>query len=243
MPPQKFAELLTLQELDTKIDQNKYQLENFPELEELSETEAAKAKNDGAKAKLEAQLHDYQQNQKRLEDEVAGIEDKTATYQNQLDSGEVSGTKDLQNIENAISAQKEKQDTLENEILEIMEASDPLTAELEGIEAEGTKLDEKIADLKSTLEKLTVAMNKELSTQQEKREATAKSLPEDVVEIYDQLAAHHIGIAVAELIEDRCHGCDLNMSHSSSEVERLHSLPPDELARCAECQRILIIRS
>ena len=237
-----FASLLKLQELDTKIDQNKYKVENLEEHEELNEIEPEQQKLNSKVEKIDAQLDDIQKNQKRLEDEIASLEEKTQTYQSQLDSGDITNPKDLQNLETAIGGQKDVQRNREDEILALMEQAETINTDSTELKETLSELNEKIAHLTTKVQQHTANIEDELKGQFQKREEMAKTISPEVMEKYEQLVAHHSGVAVAELVGDKCHGCDLNMVHSVIEVERLKAIPADELAQCAECQRILIIK-
>jgi len=71
-----------------------------------------------------------------------------------------------------------------------------------------------------------------------RRGALASGLPEELAERYETLRSRLGGVGAARLVGDHCGGCHLTLS--SVELERLRRLPPDELATCPECDRILV---
>lgn len=234
-----FAALLKLQELDIKIQQNKYELENFPEIQELEEVKAAHSKLQKKLEAEESKLAENRRNQKTHEDQVATIEDKKATYQEQL--SEITAPKDLQNLETAVAGQNEQQSTLEDEILVLMEEADLISASIQELESQRSEEAKKMEQLEARLANASGKTTKTLETQKQDREKIASTLSDEIIEKYEKMVIHQQGIAVAELIDDKCHGCDLNMTHPVSEIERLKNTPPEEFPHCGECQRILII--
>jgi hypothetical protein len=63
-------------------------------------------------------------------------------------------------------------------------------------------------------------------------------LPEDLLSLYEKLRVSSGGIGAAALHRGRCEGCHLQLN--TTELNQLRDAPPDDVARCEECRRILI---
>ena len=240
MPPD-LTRLLKLQDLDTEIDQFSHRLENLPEQEELNslleETAVFKNKFDPAKTELDS----LKKNQKRLEDEVASIEEVIKTYTSKIESNQITSTKELQDIASAVDARKDQQFKLEDEILNLMEEIEPQAEVFSSLEAEQNKLEKNVESLTEKIQLTTKNIKAKLDDLNLKRADAFKEIPENVGDIYEKLRSHHRGIGVAKLEGDKCQGCDINMVHPAGEIEALKSLPEDKVPQCSECQRILVI--
>jgi hypothetical protein len=78
----------------------------------------------------------------------------------------------------------------------------------------------------------------EIETELAARAVQASVLPADLVARYEKIRDHLGGVGAARLIENHCGGCHLVMP--SMEVERIRRLPPDQIATCDQCGRILV---
>ncbi|MDQ3896364.1 MAG: C4-type zinc ribbon domain-containing protein [Actinomycetota bacterium] len=82
------------------------------------------------------------------------------------------------------------------------------------------------------------AIDDDLASQLEARQASAASIPADLLSLYEQLRAHLDGVGAAPLVNGRCGGCHLALP--ATEVDRLRKEPPESLVRCDQCSRILV---
>ena len=106
-----------------------------------------------------------------------------------------------------------------------------LATRRQAAEAEVSRLDGVVAEAES-------AIVAELATETEARAAAVDGIPADLLAEYEQLRTRPGGVAVARLTGTQCGGCHLTLS--AVEVARLRKLPPDALAHCEECGRLLV---
>ncbi len=78
----------------------------------------------------ESTVHENNRAQKRLEDEVATIEERTENQKGKLYGGEVIAIKELQALEMDIESLKERQTVIEDQIIEVMELNEPVENEI-----------------------------------------------------------------------------------------------------------------
>src|SRR5690625_8030724 len=91
-----FEQLLSVQELDTTIDQLRHRRDHLPERADL--TELGEAESDLARRidEVDQQLADLSRSQKRLEDEIALIESRKEEVDKAMYSGSVTSPRELQ---------------------------------------------------------------------------------------------------------------------------------------------------
>jgi predicted nucleic acid-binding Zn-ribbon protein len=179
---------------------------------------------------------DLRRQQKRLEDEVGTLEAREAEVDKRLGQGTVA--REVQALSGEREQLRSRRSHLEDEVLELMEQAEPLHAELAGVAAERRAADERAAAARTALVEAEVAVDADLARTAAERDAARAALPEALLGEYDRLRPRLGGVAVAELVNGRCSGC--NLALPAVEVERLRHLAPGERATCEECGRLLV---
>src|SRR5690606_26315883 len=125
--------------------------------------------------------------QKRLEDEVASIEEKVAHEERTLYGGTVTSPRALQDLQAEIEALRRRQGTLEDEILVLMEQIEPLDEELgrQGAEIEAVEARAEAARAEVTAGEAEIDV--ELDRVTAEREALAAGVDPGVLEEYERL--------------------------------------------------------
>lgn len=234
----RWDRLLAIQDHDTHADQLRHRSATLPAREVLAKLEAEAVVLDRRKAEADERLSVLNRSQSRLEDEVALLEDKVSRTDRQLYSGETNSPKELQALQDEIASLKTRISELEDEQLDVMEAREPVDAELGELEAERQKvsagIDEQAQELASAEENIAT----ELATVQQRRAELAAEVPDDLLASYEKLRGGLGGIAIARLVNGSCQGCHLQLS--AIEVDRIRKLPADETVTCEECGRLLV---
>ena len=81
----------------------------------------------------ESEVHENNRTQKRLEDEVATVEERIENQKRKLYGGEVLAIKELQALEKDIESLKERQIAIEDQIIEVMELNEPIQSEIQNL--------------------------------------------------------------------------------------------------------------
>jgi predicted nucleic acid-binding Zn-ribbon protein len=152
--------------------------------------------------------------------------------------GTVTAPKELSAIQEEIGALERHQRALEDQIIERMEAIEPLDAELALIDADEAAA---LAAAEAATVRVTVAeaeIDVEIDRVHGERDALVRMIDAAVVREYDALRARMSGIAVARLEAGSCRGCHLQLS--KVELDRIRREPPDAVVHCEECGRILV---
>ena len=137
--------LIDVQALDTRTDQLRHRRETLPQLAAVAEATAARGEVEQRAEVARGRLHDLRQRQKGLEDEAALVEDKAAEIDRKLYDGSVVAHKELEAFQEDHRLLKARQSDLEDQALEVMEAAEPIDAEVAALAAEVATHDARIA--------------------------------------------------------------------------------------------------
>jgi len=231
-------QLLVIQEHDTTIDQLTHKRATLPERTEREQVIEAISALDQAVVPLEEARKQVRFEQERLEHEVAMLEEKTTRENAKLYSGNVTGVKELQALQDEIASLKRHQGTLEEAIIEQMEAAEPLDAQLADLADKRTKAEARLTDVEQNITAAEAEIDVELDKEQGERTTAAGEVAEDLLERYEQARIDLGGIAIARYSGGVCGGCHIQMS--AMEADRMKRAAPDQIVTCAECERILV---
>jgi predicted nucleic acid-binding Zn-ribbon protein len=234
----RWDSLLAVQEHDTHADQLVHRSQTLPVRTTLADLETKVAEVDRAIAEVDGRLHDLGRSQQRLEDEIASLRMRAAQADKQLYSGSTNNPRELQALQDDIESIKRRIGKLEDDELEIMEATEPVDAERAELVARRDDFDQQAQALRVELAEAESEIAAELAGVREQREIAAKVVPEDLWAEYDRLRAGLGGIAIARLVGSTCQGCHLALS--AIEVDRIRKLSLDEPVHCEECGRLLV---
>lgn len=231
-------QLLDLQTHDTAADQLRHRRASLPQRQELTALDRRDADLASRRATLESTRHDLGREQSRLEDEIASIEDKRTQADRQLYSGSITAPRELQALQDEIGALGRRQSDLEDELLEVLTAIEPVDDDLARLAQEQAEVDAERERLLADLGAAEAEIDAELAGVEGERKALAAALPEERLSEYEAARRRHGGIAVARLVGSNCGGCHLTLS--AVELDRIKKLPADEPAVCEECGRLLV---
>lgn len=230
--------LLVVQEHDTEVDQLRHRLAALPERARLDAKLAEIAELDVRAAAVGEQRAAVGRDLKRLEDEVATVEARRAETDHKLYGGTVSAARELQALQDELASLKRRQDSLEDDELELMEQAEPLDAQLAALADERAALDEEATSLTATLAEAEVTIEADLARVLAEREVAVAGIEAGLLAEYGRLRGQLGGIAIARLVGSNCGGCHLTLS--SVEVDRIRRTPPGAMVHCEECGRILV---
>jgi predicted nucleic acid-binding Zn-ribbon protein len=231
-------DLLRVQEHDTAVDRLRHRRATLPERDELARLEEETVELERALAEVAGQRDDIARRQKRLEDELAGVEAKIAEMEKRLYSGTVVIPRELQAMQAEVDSLRTRRSGLEDAILEAMTDREPLDAEVSRLEEERRRRDAEGGRLRAVIAEAEAALDAELEAQTSARASAAAGLPSDLTALYEQLRARLGGVGAARLVNGRCAGCHLTLP--ATELDRIRREPPDAVIRCDQCGRLLV---
>jgi predicted nucleic acid-binding Zn-ribbon protein len=231
--------LLQLQAHDSAIDRLDHRRGSLPEDARLAELGEALAAVDQLTAERQGTLATVQRDQARLEHEIDMVTTKARTEEARAASGRVTSPKELTAIQEEVAGLKRRQGTLEDELLELMEQRETLEAELaelatrrEGFTAEQT-------EVTKARDAALVEIDRDLDGERAARERVLPGVGDALRALYEQVRARQGGVGAAALVGNTCQGCRVSMS--PVELAAVRKLPPEEIKRCENCRRILVL--
>jgi predicted nucleic acid-binding Zn-ribbon protein len=231
--------LLEMQGHDSAIDRLLHRRGSLPEDARLAELGQALAAVDQLTAEREGTLATVRREQARFEDEIEMVTRKARNEEARAVSGKVTSPKELTAIQEEVAALKRRQDVLEDELLERMEQRETLEAELGELAGRREGIVAEQAEVTKARDAALVEIDRDLEAQRAAREALAPNVGEELRGLYDQLRARHGGVGVAALVGDTCQGC--RVSISPVELAAVRRQPAEQIKRCENCRRILVV--
>jgi predicted nucleic acid-binding Zn-ribbon protein len=229
-------DLLVLQQHDTAVDRLRHRRATLPERTLVEQLTAEQATGAAELGKLQPERDDRAAAQARLEAEVAGVEDKRRTLERRLSATSVP--REAQTMSAEIDGLKARQSSLEDQIMDIMEALEPLEARLAAAGSEQEERAAQMSTARAALAAQEAAIDGELRAATAAREDAVRAVAPALLARYERLRASRGGVAVATLDGGRCTGC--NLALPTAELERVRRAGSDALVECEQCGRILV---
>jgi len=230
--------LLQVQEKDSQILAANHEIKELPERKEIEATQKDIEELKQVLKAKESEVHENNRIQKRLEDEVATIEERTGNQKGKLYGGEVIAIKELQALEMDIESLKEHQTVIEDQIIEVMELNEPIEDEILNLIQQQQSYEENEAKLRETLKKGIKEIEIRISQIQAEISQITKDLPSELINEYESLRSRPGHVGIAKLVNRTCNGCNLELP--AVEVDRIKKLSEDSIINCEECGCILV---
>jgi uncharacterized protein len=231
--------LLQLQAHDSAIDRLNHRRGALPEDARLAELADALGAVDQLTAERDGTLATVQRDQSRLEHEIDMVTTKGRNEEARAVSGRVTSPKELTAIQEEVAALKRRQGTLEDELLELMEQRETLESELAELASRRDGFTTEQAEVTKARDAALVEIDRELAAEQSARDGVAPGVGEELRRLYDQVRTRGGGIGAAALAGNTCQGC--RVSISPVELAAIRKLPAEEIKRCENCRRILVL--
>ena len=231
--------LLELQAHDSAIDRLDHRRANLPEIAKLAELDTALAAIDQLTAERQGSLATVKREQGRLEGEVDMVTRKASSEEARAMSGRVTSPKELTSIQEEVGALKRRQASLEDDLLERMEQRENLERELEELAGRRAGVTAEHDEVAQARDAALVEIDRELEVEQAGRKAVEAGIGEGLRTLYEQLRKRHGGVGAAALVGNTCQGCRVALA--GVELANLRKLPAEEVKRCENCRRILVI--
>jgi uncharacterized protein len=236
--PEAQLRLLDLQEHDTALDRQARRRRTLPELADIERLDGRLTELRDAIIAAETEVADLDREQRKAEQDVDQVRQRTDRDQKRLDSGQVSSARDLGNLQSEIASLQRRQSDLEEVVLEIMERREEAEGRVAALGAERTAAE---AELAALAERRTAAereIDEETGLTSAARVAVAKDIPADLLGLYEKLRDQFGGVGAAALHRGQCQGCHLALN--TVDLNRIRAAAADEVVRCEECRRVLV---
>lgn len=233
-----YEQLLTVQDLDLSLLQLRHKHKNHALRSELVVIDEATAAHQLVADEVGERRSLLDRQQAELDAEVSTIETRRAEIETKLYDGSVTGTKDLLALQDEAKMLKERQVSVEDDELEIMEAVELLEAELEPTDAEIRGCVASRAEHEVLLETALGEIDAEVLRLEGERTGAVDPIPLDLLHQYEALRDDLGGVAVARLVGSTCDGC--HMSLSAVAFDQIKRQDDDAVLNCDQCGRLLV---
>ena len=128
--------LFAVQDEDVLSGQLQHRFEKLPERARLVDARANRTATAAENGELDLERLDMLQRQHRIEGEVSAIETRLAELDGKLYGGAITTAREASTLQEEIEHLRRRQDVLESDVLEFMEAVEPVDerlAELAGL--------------------------------------------------------------------------------------------------------------
>ncbi|MEM8902841.1 MAG: hypothetical protein AAGA17_12975 [Actinomycetota bacterium] len=220
--------LLDLQEVDIRLDQLRHRRATLPEVDALGVVDTELAELAAADAADEATLGTLGAEQKRLEDEVAGIEDKAARERERQST--IIVPREAEAVQAELASLARRQGELEDRILELMEEAEPFTDARAERSEQLTERRDRRAELAAALGDAQAAVDAELAEAEGRRQGIVDTVDAQLLRSYDTLRERVGGVVVGRLDGSMCTACSLQLP--PTEVEQLRAHPAGSVHPC-----------
>ncbi len=228
------ADLLDVQRIDLEIDRL---LNDRGTLRELGEYKLAFEKTQelqAERATAGAILREIELRLDKSEGELEMLETKLKEHETRLFAGGMSG-RETEFMRLEVQSLRGQRETMETRVLQGLDEVDPareavadLDRRLEELSAERQRLD-------GLIKAAWKVIDGDLARREAEKVQAVEGIPDDLIQLYEQLRDIKEGVAIAAYEHNVCGGCHLTLS--PAEHEETFSV---ELPRCVHCRRILV---
>ncbi len=231
-------DLLEVQHLDVEADQLLHKRATLPQREQL---QAAQDDRQRLIAEIEQTALtriEVATRQKRYEDEAQIVASRIDTDEKRLYSGEVTGLRDLQALQEEIASLRHRQSGLEDEALNAMEEAEVLSARATDLNAEVDLRDRTITELNIEISSAETGIDARLEAVRSRREELETELDSSLIADYQRLRPMFGSATVVRFEAGKCIGCPSMMP--AMEADRM-KYTTAEVVSCDECGRIVLL--
>ena len=224
-------DLYAVQLSDIAISQAQHRLAHLPESTTYQLAKSASANAIAELAALDKRSADAGAEITGLEKQAHEIDSTLARLNKQMKT--IIAPREAEALQHEIATcttNRSAIDDSELELLEIVEQCDKASVAL-GSHVELTG--EALAVAEQALRAARATVNAEIAQLVEQRSAQSLVVSPSLLSIYDAKRKHRPDGAVSKLNGPTCSGCHLDLP--TSEIDRLHKLPADELPECPHC--------
>jgi predicted nucleic acid-binding Zn-ribbon protein len=232
------ALLLAVQARDLAAEQLAYRRRELPGRAELAALDRRGAALRARLAEIQSQHDELGAAQERLDHQVDMLTSRMAAIESRLSSGAAGSFRDQEAMANETVSLGRQRRSLEDQELEIMEALEPIDAELSTLHAQLTADEEARAAVVSALSASEAVLDQELAAVAAERDSLAAGLPADLAAIYERLRVKLGGVGAAQLVDGACSGCHLKLPARERDV--IQHAPEGTVFYCEQCGRILV---
>ena len=228
----QFLILVELQRLDDRLHALQVKQHNLPQ--QLGSYELACTEARQELSRLQDDIEHSERQRRTLERDLDSSQVQLAKTQSKL--REVKTNKEYSAVLAEIDTAKQGIAALEDQVLDLMEATEQHRQEHQMQEQRAQKAMQELTEQERHVKQEHVAFAQKISTEEVQRQQLVAALDTKLYATYQRLATQRNGQAVAQVRDETCGGCHLKVQPQLvSEIRQ-----QDKLTTCPHCQRILL---
>ena len=236
--PWAYLRILDIQAFDTSLDQIAHKLKNLPE---IIEAEKLRAQFEQLKYREVAgitEVADRELDVRKAESDVDQVRMRLEKDSQLLNSGSISDSKQLTELQHEVDSLKRRQNLLEDEEISILQQLEDAQMNLDSIRIELARVTQELqkADEIATIRVADIEVEREKIASE--RIAESKSVPEELLKLYEKVRTDNRGIGASRFSTGQCEGCRIQFSNA--DLNKFKNAADGELLRCEECRAILV---
>jgi predicted nucleic acid-binding Zn-ribbon protein len=235
--PDELATLQELQAADDAVRRLEHQLAGLPEQRRLTELEQRDADLAAEEAEVAARLAAAQREQRQVEEEIDGLTRRRDEERVRLYDGSLTHVREIQAAEAEIASTEQRRGEHEDQLLEVMERVEDVTAELAAVHATRADLADALTAARAARDAVAGELGDRIVGARAARVPVADRLPSALVARYEAAAARGGGTGLGVLRDGACTACRLTFS--GLELNALLMGPA--LTECPQCRRLLVV--
>jgi predicted nucleic acid-binding Zn-ribbon protein len=228
----QFRLLLELQHVDDRLHTLALEEHKLPQ--RLQAYEAACTAARQQLAQQQAAIEQSERQQRTLERELTSYQE--AIRKTQSKAHEVKTNKEYSAILTEIELGKQRLETIEDQLLALMEATDQQRQAFQVQEQCVQTALRALAEQQRQLVQDQASLQRNMAVEQETRQQTVVALDAKLYEQYQKMAGQHGGRAVAQLQDGVCSGCHLKVQPQLISEIRLQT----QVFACPHCRLMLL---
>jgi predicted nucleic acid-binding Zn-ribbon protein len=229
--------LLELADIDAELSRLAHRATHLPEQQTYDRVLADQRAAADRAAVLGIALEDLDAQIAKLESEVDAVRKREDRDRSLMDSGSVTDSKQLEELQHELGTLERRQASLEDTLLEVMERREQLAADQD---REQATVDSLAAELSAAGQAREGSLSEVEATRVERgarRAEVAAALDGVLLDLYERQRTTS-GIGAGRLLGHRCGACRIELDRG--ELARISAAPEDEVLQCPECRAILL---
>lgn len=229
--------LLELAEVDAELGRLAHRAAHLPEQQRYDEAHAEQRAVTDRLAAVVIALEDLDAQVAKLESEVDAVRRREDRDRGLLDSGSVSDSRQLEELQHELGTLERRQASLEDTLLEVMERREQVAADQAREQAAVDTLEKELNAARQARDAALADVEQARTERGVRRAGVAGGLDADLLNLYERQRKAS-GIGAGRLLGVRCGACRIEMDRG--ELARIAAAPEDEVLRCDECGAILL---
>lgn len=229
--------LLELSEVDGELNRLTHRAAHLPEQQRYDEVQAEQRAAVDRLSAVVLALEDLDAQVAKLESEVDAVRKREDRDRGLLDSGSVSDSKQLGELQHELGTLERRQASLEDTLLEVMERREQVAADQAREQGAIDTLEQDLNVARQARDEVLADVEQARTERSARRAEVAAALDADLLGLYERQRTTS-GIGAGRLVGGRCGACRIELDRG--ELARISAAPEDDVLRCQECGAILL---